>query len=90
MGGAVTFSCFDKTGTLTEDFMDFEALIPAEKGRFYESIKNRQENKINVEETLKQKPYLFHIFNNMASNHSIIRIEETGEMIGDPMEIKLF
>lgn len=28
-GGAVSFSCFDKTGTLTEDFMDFEALIPA-------------------------------------------------------------
>jgi len=26
----------------------------------------------------------------MASNHSIIRIEATGEMIGDPMEIKLF
>lgn len=26
----------------------------------------------------------------MASNHSIIRIEETGELVGDPMEIKLF
>ncbi len=28
-GGTVSFSFFDKTGTLTEDFMDFEALIPA-------------------------------------------------------------
>ena len=26
----------------------------------------------------------------MAANHSIVRIESTGEMIGDPMEIKLF
>lgn len=25
----------------------------------------------------------------MASNHSIIRLEDTGELIGDPMEIKL-
>ena len=26
----------------------------------------------------------------MASNHSIIKIEETEELVGDPMEIKLF
>jgi P-type E1-E2 ATPase len=29
VGGDVSFCCFDKTGTLTEDFMDFEAVIPA-------------------------------------------------------------
>lgn len=26
----------------------------------------------------------------MAANHSIIKIEATGELIGDPMEIKAF
>ena len=26
----------------------------------------------------------------MATNHSIIQIESTGELVGDPMEIKLF
>lgn len=26
----------------------------------------------------------------MATNHSIVQIEKTGELIGDPMEIKLF
>jgi len=47
-GGAVSFSCFDKTGTLTEDFMDFEALIPADKGRFFETITNRKENNLSI------------------------------------------
>lgn len=27
---------------------------------------------------------------NMASCHSIMNLKETGELIGDPMEIKLF
>ena len=40
VGGVVNFCCFDKTGTLTEDFMDFEALVPAFKGHFEETIKN--------------------------------------------------
>ena len=26
----------------------------------------------------------------MATNHSIIQIEDTGELVGDQMEIKLF
>jgi hypothetical protein len=41
-------------------------------------------------ENNKTKPYYLPILNNMASNHSIIKIEETGELIGDPMEVKLF
>jgi len=41
-------------------------------------------------ENIKTKPYYLPILNNMASNHSIIKIEETGELIGDPMEVKLF
>ena len=39
---------------------------------------------------IQKKPYLFEMLNNMASNHSIIKIEESGELVGDPMEIKLF
>lgn len=38
---------------------------------------------------VSKKPYLKKILSNMASNHSIIRIEDTGELVGDPMEIKL-
>jgi hypothetical protein len=30
------------------------------------------------------------VFGNIAANHSIIKIEATNELIGDPMEIKAF
>jgi magnesium-transporting ATPase (P-type) len=86
----VNFCCFDKTGTLTEDFMDFEALVPAEKGKFETTIENRKNKRINLQTEMEKRPYLVDVFNNMASNHSIIKIEETEELVGDPMEIKLF
>lgn len=28
--------------------------------------------------------------NNMAMNHTIVNVQQTGENVGDPMEIKLF
>lgn len=70
--------------------MDFDTLIPCNKGTFGDRIKNNLKKKYDIHDELKAKPYLYEIFNNMASNHSIIRIEETGELVGDPMEIKLF
>lgn len=88
-GGVVGFSCFDKTGTLTEDFMDFESLIPAHGAKFYPPIRNNPNQKIDIEDLVKKESYMEHILNNMASNHSIIRLEETGELIGDLMEVKL-
>lgn len=50
---------------------------------------NRVDKRPNVSALLEKEKYLIGIFNNMASNHSIIRLEDTGELIGDPMEIKL-
>lgn len=41
-------------------------------------------------DNIKTKPYYLPALNNMATNHSIIKIEATGELIGDPMEIKAF
>lgn len=52
IGGVVNFCCFDKTGTLTEDFMDFEALVPAHKGSFGDRIRNRAHNKGNIEQII--------------------------------------
>lgn len=69
--------------------MDFESLIPAHAAKFYPAIRNNPNQKINIEELVKKEVYMEHILNNMASNHSIIRLEETGELIGDPMEVKL-
>lgn len=39
---------------------------------------------------INKKPYYLPILNNMATNHSIIKIEHTNELIGDPMEVKTF
>lgn len=52
-------------------------------------MKNNANQKINIDDLLEKEKYMKHILNNMASNHSIIRLEETGELIGDPMEVKL-
>ena len=41
-------------------------------------------------DNIKVKPYYLPALNNMATNHSIVKIEETQELIGDPMEIKAF
>lgn len=41
-------------------------------------------------DNVKVKPYYLPVLNNMAANHSIIKIEASGELVGDPMEIKAF
>lgn len=41
-------------------------------------------------ETAEKTPFLNTILTNMASNNSIIKIEATDELIGDPMEVKAF
>jgi hypothetical protein len=69
--------------------MDFESLIPAHEGKFFPAVRNNPNQKIVIEDLLQKEKYMEHILNNMASNHSIIRLEETGELIGDPMEVKL-
>lgn len=33
---------------------------------------------------------MIYALNNMAMNHTIVNVEETGQNVGDPMEIKLF
>lgn len=43
-----------------------------------------------IEELLTKYPHIAPALGNMAANHSIIQIENTGELVGDPMEIKLF
>ena len=43
-----------------------------------------------MEEIIRKNPYIKHSLTNMATNHTIVNIESTGENVGDPMEIKLF
>lgn len=76
--------CFDKTGTLTHDHMNFKAFVPVHSKSFEEIIQvatYKSQEKIH--------PEMERVFANMASNHTVVTIESTKELIGDPMEIKL-
>ena len=89
----IEFCCFDKTGTLTEDFMDFQLVVPANNAKFSEAILNNATsfNEMLHKAQLKQNKDSFNdILTNIAANHSIIKIEDTNELIGDPMEVKMF
>jgi cation-transporting ATPase 13A2 len=88
VGGMIEFSCFDKTGTLTEDFMDFHALVPADKAKFYPAVFNNEPHINKMFESIPNAPFINTILTNMASNNSIV--ESKNELIGDPMEIKTF
>lgn len=89
-GGKVDLACFDKTGTLTEDDMDFYCLVPSYAGRFHRQVANTPEMAQYMIEQIPNIPYYLPALINMAANHSIIKIEATGKLIGDPMEIKTF
>ncbi len=73
-GGMIEFACFDKTGTLTQDYMDFYCSVPAYQGKFHTQVVNNEEMSNYMIENVTKKPYYLPILNNMASNHSIIKI----------------
>jgi hypothetical protein len=70
--------------------MDFYCAVPSYQAKFHTQIVNTEELSAYMIENVGKKPYYLPILNNMATNHSIIKIEATDELIGDPMEIKLF
>jgi cation-transporting P-type ATPase 13A2 len=75
LGGMIEFSCFDKTGTLTEDYMDFYALVPADKGKFYPALANDEPNINKMLESTATTPFLNTILTNMASNNTIVWVD---------------
>jgi hypothetical protein len=58
--------------------MDFYCVVPSYNAKFHTQVVNTEEMAYYMIENLKTKPYYLPILNNMASNHSIIKIEETG------------
>lgn len=89
LGGRVEHICFDKTGTLTEDFMDFYEFVPKSGKSFQNPVRLTTKNEPENAKNLTSKDSV-HALNNMASCHSIMNLEGTDKLIGDPMEIKLF
>ncbi|KRX08170.1 P-type ATPase, cytoplasmic domain N [Pseudocohnilembus persalinus] len=93
--GQVTTMCFDKTGTLTEDGLDMYGVkilkFLDKKTKFEKLIKDIQELKQNALE-FQQENADFNpgqvFMDIMTSCHSLTRVH--GEIIGDPLEIKMF
>jgi cation-transporting P-type ATPase 13A2 len=83
-GGVLDTMCFDKTGTLTTDHMDFRTLHLSLNASFQEPH-DIAEYRLPAE----APEHLRRALINMASNHTVVRLEETGELVGDPMEIEL-
>lgn len=87
MGGKVDVVCFDKTGTLTEDGLDVLGVRgveggAGEQGMFGELVQSvhelpqpRGRGKVNVTHAL-------------ATCHQLKVVE--GEVIGDPLDVKMF
>ncbi|EGR30929.1 hypothetical protein IMG5_120940 [Ichthyophthirius multifiliis] len=103
--GKVTIMCFDKTGTLTEEGLDMYGIRPViyQKQNKIKFIKlqteikyNYQEKQIDFGKIFGKENAFFQIQRDtentflecMASCHSLTRVK--GEIIGDPLEIKMF
>ena len=71
--------------------MDFYAVVPAYSAKFKAPLINNLTNsRIMQEKARDTQHYSAAILSNMACNHSLIVVEESGQLIGDPMEVKLF
>lgn len=58
--------------------MDFYCAVPSYQAKFHTQIVNTEEMSAYMIENISKKPYYLPILNNMATNHSIIKIEATG------------
>lgn len=87
IGGKINCMCFDKTGTLTEDGLDVLGVqcADSETGKFGEMLKHVGEMQSAVSTIMeKSMPLLFA----MTTCHSVKSLN--GELIGDPLDLKMF
>ena len=82
VGGRINVCCFDKTGTLTEDGLDILGIRALERNvhRFGELIED-----VHDLPSLKNKANFLHA---LATCHSLKMVN--GEVIGDPLDVKMF
>ncbi|KAF9116054.1 hypothetical protein BGX27_005083 [Mortierella sp. AM989] len=87
IGGKINCMCFDKTGTLTEDGLDVLGVQCADsETRKFGEMLSTVEDMQNVPKSLQEKatPMLFA----MTTCHSVKSVN--GELIGDPLDLKMF
>ncbi|KAF8161197.1 P-type ATPase [Crassisporium funariophilum] len=82
VAGKVNVCCFDKTGTLTEDGLDILGVRSLERNvqRFGELLEDVHDLPLG-----KEKATFLHA---LATCHSLKMVE--GEIIGDPLDVKMF
>ncbi|KAI0940528.1 hypothetical protein AcW1_003699 [Taiwanofungus camphoratus] len=82
VAGQINVCCFDKTGTLTEDGLDILGVRALERNvdRFGELIED-----IHDLPSSKDKANFLHA---LATCHSLKKVD--GEVIGDPLDVKMF
>ncbi|KAH9894751.1 Ca-transporting ATPase [Cubamyces lactineus] len=86
VAGQINVCCFDKTGTLTEDGLDILGVRAPERhasGRFGELLEDIHD--LPAPPAGKEKPSFLHA---LATCHSLKQVD--GEVIGDPLDVKMF
>jgi cation-transporting ATPase 13A3/4/5 len=78
ISGCINCMCFDKTGTLTEDDLSFAEILPIR------SDTNQFDSPLTSIDKLEVSPLLICL----ASCHSLTILN--GEVVGDPLDIKMF
>ncbi|KAF9147252.1 hypothetical protein BG015_011143 [Linnemannia schmuckeri] len=87
IGGKINCMCFDKTGTLTEDGLDVLGVQcpDSETGKFSEMLSNVDEMHHAPASVLEKSMALLFA---MTTCHSVKSLN--GELIGDPLDLKMF
>jgi len=82
VAGKINVCCFDKTGTLTEDGLDILGARSLERNvhRFGELLDDVHDLPL-----VKEKATFLHA---LATCHSLKKVD--GEIIGDPLDVKMF
>ncbi|QDS69980.1 hypothetical protein FKW77_003032 [Venturia effusa] len=91
VGGKLDVICFDKTGTLTEDGLDVLGVRVAQKHNFSDLLTDT--DSILPRSSYERDPTIDYdtnraILHTMATCHSLRNIN--GELLGDPLDVKMF
>lgn len=78
LAGQIEHVCFDKTGTLTIDELELNSLL------------DQQGQAIPSEEIQQQVTSTTPLFLILAACHALMKLEDTDEVVGDPLELKMF
>lgn len=91
VGGRLDVVCFDKTGTLTEDGLDVLGTRVAQQQGFTEEL--RDADSLLPRSSYERDPTIDYnvnrkVLHTMATCHSLRVVD--GELVGDPLDVKMF